>query len=152
MNVQEEIKEYTVKNKVKEKIPLICGVIGVVIVLAILIFFGFKNQNIARNSSDEISKLNYVLVNEDEGAYFDDKSYNLGTDFIRLVNQDNKNNWETTSYSLANAGFKNGQYNVEIIIPHDFSKRLLALDSIDPKKALIEYKVQRGQIYSSWSG
>lgn len=133
------------KNKVKEKISLICGVIGVVIVLAILIFFGFKNQNIARNSSDKISKLNYVLVNEDEGAYFDDKSYNLGTDFIRLVNQDNKNNWETTSYSLANAGFKNGQYNVEIIIPHDFSKRLLALDSIDPKKALIEYKVQRGQ-------
>lgn len=132
-------------EKYKKKLPLIFGIFSIILVLLIFSFLGFKNQHVVKETNGEHSKLNYVLVNEDEGTVFENKAYNLGNDFVYLINKDNKNNWETTSYSLANAGFKNGQYDVAVIIPHDFSKRLLSLKSIDPKKALVKYKIRDGQ-------
>lgn len=89
--------------------------------------------------------MQYVLVNEDKGTLFEGKKYSLGTDFVTLINQDTANRWETTTRDIANRGVTDGQFDAQIIIPQDFSERLLSLQSINPEKALVEYQVREGQ-------
>lgn len=56
-----------------------------------LIFISVKSNGACRNDSDDKSgKVQYVLVNEDEGSTFNNRNYNLGNDFVSLVNQDQK--------------------------------------------------------------
>lgn len=89
--------------------------------------------------------MQYVLVNEDRGADFEGQQYLLGTDFVTLINKDTANRWETTTRNIATAGLENGQFDAKIIIPQDFSEKLLSLQSINPEKAIIEYQVRDGQ-------
>ncbi|WP_124976536.1 type VII secretion protein EsaA [Ligilactobacillus salitolerans] len=109
------------------------------------LFLGFKDNNVVHTTNTAKSHSDYVLVNEDNGDEFNGKRYQLGNDFVTLINQDSKNNWETASRNVANAGVKSGQYDAEIIIPQDFSQRLLALQSTAPKKALVSYHVRDSQ-------
>lgn len=123
-------------------------IITIICILSLIFLFGyisFNNKNIVRQSDDKVSKLNYALVNEDDGIVYNDNHYNLGSDFVTLINQDSKYNWETTSRDMAEAGFNNGQYDAQIIIPRDFSEKVLSLQEIIPEKALISYKVRGGQ-------
>lgn len=121
-------------------------VAAALILIAILVGIGIKNKNVFRQDANaHNTNVHYVLVNEDNGATFNNKRYNLGQDFIKLVSQDNKHKWQTAPFDVAQAGMRNGTYDVEIVIPRDFSTRILSLQSTSPKKAGITYRVRKGQ-------
>ena len=117
--------------------------------LLLMLFFtniGFKNKAINRTSTQQsMAKMQYVLVNEDVGSELEGKYYALGKDFVTLINKDNENRWEMTTRNVATAGIEAGQFDALIIIPANFSEKLLSLQMIDPEKAQIEYKVSEGQ-------
>ncbi|MFD2307377.1 type VII secretion protein EsaA [Enterococcus termitis] len=133
------------KNKFKKYLPIVSIILGSILFLSILSYIGFKSDNVQQTSNEKVAKMQYVLVNEDKGTLFEGKKYSLGTDFVTLINQDTANRWETTTRDIANRGVTDGQFDAQIIIPQDFSERLLSLQSINPEKALIEYQVREGQ-------
>ncbi|EOL45067.1 type VII secretion protein EsaA [Enterococcus caccae] len=133
------------KNKLKKYLPVISIVFSSILFLSILSYIGFKSDNIQQTSNEKVTKMQYVLVNEDKGTLFEGKKYSLGTDFVTLINQDTANRWETTTRDIASRGVTDGQFDAQIIIPQDFSERLLSLQSINPEKALVEYQVREGQ-------
>lgn len=118
---------------------------GSILFLSVFSYIGFKNDNVQQTSNEKVTKIQYVLVNEDKGALFEDRKYSLGTDFVTLINQDTTNRWVTTTRDVASRGVEEGQFDALIIIPQNFSERLLSLQSINPEKALIEYQVREGQ-------
>lgn len=89
--------------------------------------------------------IRYVLVNEDLGATFNEQEYNLGAEFVNLINQDPNRRWHTASRSVATAGLRAGSYDVKIILPQNFSERLLSLQSLTPEQAQIIFEVRAGQ-------
>jgi len=89
--------------------------------------------------------INYVLVNEDLGGVFNDQEHNLGAEFVNLINQDQNRRWHTASRSVATAGLQAGSYDVKIILPQNFSERLLSLQSFTPEQAQIIFEVRAGQ-------
>ncbi|WP_430602923.1 hypothetical protein IGJ02_000241 [Enterococcus sp. DIV0724b] len=133
------------KNKLKKYLPIISIIVGSILFLSILSYIGFKSDNIQQTSNEKVTKMQYVLVNEDKGTLFEGRKYSLGTDFVTLINQDTANRWETTTRDIASRGVADGQFDAQIIIPQDFSERLLSLQSINPEKALVEYQVREGQ-------
>lgn len=133
------------RAKVKKIIPYIFIVGLSVLLLSSLVYFGFKDKNMVRVANDQSSKMQYVLVNEDKGASFEGKYYSLGTDFVTLINKDTTNRWETATRDIATSGVENGQFDAQIIIPQDFSEKILSLQAIAPEKAQIEYQVRDGQ-------
>ncbi|OTN88662.1 hypothetical protein A5819_001143 [Enterococcus sp. 7E2_DIV0204] len=133
------------KNKLKKYLPIISIILGSILFLSILSYIGFKSDTIQQTSNEKVTKMQYVLVNEDKGTLFEGKKYSLGTDFVTLINQDTNNRWETTTRDIASRGVADGQFDAQIIIPQDFSERLLSLQSINPEKALVEYQVREGQ-------
>lgn len=112
-----------------------------------LVWLGLKNQSVVRHdeNAQANNKVRYVLVNQDNGAKFNGKEYNLGGDFLKLVSRDKEHDWQTAPFDMAEAGMNDGTYDVEVVIPENFSARILALQSTDPKQAGISYRVRKGQ-------
>lgn len=133
------------KNKMKQKQPFILAIFASLSLLLFFAYIGFKEESIITSTASPTTKMQYVLVNEDRGADFEGQQYLLGTDFVTLINKDSTNRWETTTRNIATAGLENGQFDAKIIIPQDFSERLLSLQSLKPEKAVIEYQVRDGQ-------
>ena len=133
------------EKKIQKYLPIVSIIFGGLLFLGILSYIGFQGDSIQQNRNEKNKKLQYVLVNEDKGTFFEGKQYSLGTDFVTLINQDVANRWETTTRDIANRGVAGGQFDAQIIIPQDFSERLLSLQSVNPEKALVEYQVREGQ-------
>lgn len=112
-----------------------------------LVWLGLKNHSVVRHdeNAQANNKVRYVLVNQDNGAKFNGKEYNLGGDFLKLVSRDKEHDWQTAPFDMAEAGMNDGTYDVEVVIPENFSARILALQSTDPKQAGISYRVRKGQ-------
>lgn len=133
------------KIKFKNSIPIISIIVSSILILSIFSYIGFKSQTVQQATNEKVAKMQYVLVNEDKGTFFEGEKYSLGTDFVTLINQDTANRWETTTRNVASRGISDGQFDALIIIPQDFSERLLSLQSINPEKALVQYQVREGQ-------
>ena len=129
----------------RRNISLFLTIAASLFLLLFFLYLGFKDENVTISTTDLTGKMQYALVNEDKGAVFEGKNYSLGSDFVTLINKDSKNRWETTTRNIATAGIESGQFDAQIIIPQDFSEKLLSLQSINPEKALIEYQVRDGQ-------
>jgi type VII secretion EsaA-like protein len=134
-----------VKVKIKKGLPYVLVITLSFLLLLFFIQLGFKDDNVTRSSNDQTMKMQYALVNEDKGASFEGKRYALGSDFVTLINKDTTNRWETTTRNIATSGVENGQFDAQIIIPQDFSEKLLSLQAVNPKQVSIEYQVRDGQ-------
>ncbi|NEG24504.1 type VII secretion protein EsaA, partial [Lactobacillus murinus] len=125
---------------------VLISLLGVCLVFS-LVWLGLKNRSVVRHdeNAQANNKVRYVLVNQDNGAKFNGKEYNLGGDFLKLVSRDKEHEWQTAPFDMADAGMNDGTYDVEVVIPENFSSRILALQSTDPKQAGISYRVRKGQ-------
>lgn len=133
-------------HKEKRYLKILTAVACVSLLSGSLVYFALKDQNLHYSSeTKQTAKVQYALVNEDKGARFENTDYNLGSDFVTLINQDTENNWETTSRSVAEAGLKSGQFDAVITLPSDFSEKLLSLESVSPEKATVSYQIREGQ-------
>ncbi|MGG5371768.1 type VII secretion protein EsaA [Enterococcus sp. AZ196] len=133
------------QKKRQNRYSLLGITIGGILLVAVLLFFGLKDDNLRKAAEDQTSQVTYALVNEDKGAKFDNRQYILGRDFVTLINNDLDHNWQTTTRSVADSGISNGQFDAVIYIPQNFSERLLDLKSIAPDQAVIDYQVSEGQ-------
>ncbi|EKJ3581586.1 TPA: type VII secretion protein EsaA [Enterococcus faecalis] len=129
----------------KKNLRYLLTVLASLMLLLFFIHLGFKDDNVTRSSNDQTTKMQYALVNEDRGANFEGKHYVLGSDFVTLINKDTTNRWETTTRNIATAGVANGQFDAQIIIPQDFSEKLLSLQAVNPEQASVEYQVRDGK-------
>ncbi|WP_066074096.1 type VII secretion protein EsaA [Neobacillus soli] len=114
-----------------------------VLVLALSSGISYLALNQASKSKDhkDNQKMTVALVNEDQGSTFNGKPYEFGNEFIRNVEKDEKHNWYVVSRGVAESGLGRNVYNMMIVIPNDFSQKALSLDSKEPEKVVLNYKV-----------
>lgn len=129
----------------KKSIILVLLMLGMIAVVGSFIYIAFKDTTVSQTVGKENANIRYVLVNEDQGTDFEQTHYQLGNDFVTLISQDEENQWETVSRSIATTGIENGQYDAMIVIPQNFSETVLSLQSTNPEKANVEYLVRDGQ-------
>ena len=131
-------------KKSKKWIPIAAIVGATLVFMLTFVYLAFLRPAVSDGADGEIRSISYVLVNEDRGAIFNNIEYNLGTEFVFLVNQDPVHLWHTASRSIATAGLASGAYDVKIILPQNFSENLLSLQSFTPEQAQIFYEVRPG--------
>ena len=137
------MKVKKVMNK-RTKKALSVLLLGTQALSLVLVLFYLLTSDHVRLATVHGSHINYVLVNEDLGGYFNDAHYNFGAEFVNVINQDTELRWQTASRSVAEAGFRSGTFDVMIIIPQNFTERLLTLQSFTPEQAQITYEVRLG--------
>lgn len=121
------------------------AILCTVALIAGLSYLALGTPQVKKAVDQEEDTINYVLVNEDTGTTFNGKEYDLGKDFVDRINQDSEHLWQTETRSVAEAGFRSGAYDAVIMLPQDFSKKLLSLESQTPERAQITYKVSGGE-------
>ncbi|MGV3006976.1 type VII secretion protein EsaA [Streptococcus pluranimalium] len=92
----------------------------------------------------ENALLNVAIVNEDKAASTHNESYNLGAVYVKKLENDNSQNWSVVSRGSAEAGLNNGTYQLMVIIPSDFSAKILDVNNINVERTTVTYKVNGG--------
>ncbi|WP_057822517.1 type VII secretion protein EsaA [Schleiferilactobacillus perolens] len=131
------------KRKLKWWLAVAVGGIALLAGLIVLVNISFRSKDVG-TASDQ-NKLRYVLVNQDQGGTFNQSQYNLGKDFVSLINQDSKNSWQVSPLDIANAGLDAGNYDAVIVLGPNFSRNLLSLEAANPQQAQISYRVRQDQ-------
>lgn len=85
--------------------------------------------------------LNVALVNEDRGADVDGEQVNLGRAYVKQIESDTSAVWRVVSRGVAESGLAQGGYQVLVLIPAEFSEKLLDLEAEDPGPIGITYQV-----------
>lgn len=88
----------------------------------------------------KMSNLPVAIVNEDICQKKDGEEKCFGQDLINELKDDTSIKWTFVGRKEAEAGLQNKKYYTEAIIPSDFTKNILSVDSGSPKKANIEFK------------
>ena len=103
-----------------------------------------KNTSSARDSkikTDQKTKLNVAVVNEDRAVKVDKKEYNLGASYVKNLERDDSQNWYIVTRGAADAGLENGKYQLVVTIPSDFSEKVLDVNAISADRTIVTYKV-----------
>ena len=101
-----------------------------------------QKQNEAKSvQTTENTKLNIAVVNEDKAVKLNDKEYNLGASYVKNIERDNSQNWSVLPRGAAESGLADGKYQLMIVIPSDFSEKVLEVNAVNAEKTTITYKV-----------
>ncbi len=120
---------------------------GILLFLVLILVLSSGSSYLALNQSSkgkakqDDQKMTVALVNEDQGAKFNDQNYEFGAEFIKNIEKDNQQEWYVVSRGVAESGLDRNVYNMMIIIPNDFTQKALSIDSTSPEKVVLNYKI-----------
>ena len=125
-------------KKIESKVLLF---LGLVLLLSGGITYLALHQSSASKTDDEVLKMTVAIVNEDQGATFDETEVDFGNEFIKSIESDPTHDWYVVSRGVAENGFENNAYNMMIVIPKDFSEKALSIEDEVPEKINLNYKI-----------
>lgn len=103
-------------------------------------YLALNQASKSKNNKDD-QKMTVALVNEDQGAKFNGDDYQFGNEFIKNIEKDDQQDWYVVSRGVAENGLERNVYNMMIVIPNDFTKKALSIDSKAPEPVVVNYKI-----------
>lgn len=126
----------------KKLIKYIVSIGAVVLLLAAVVGLNIaiqdNNETTATSSSETATRLNVAIVNEDKAVVSGNNTYSLGNSYIKKLEKDDSQNWSVVTRGTADSG----NYQLIVIIPSDFSAKILDLNSLSAEQATISYEVK----------
>ncbi|SDZ50437.1 type VII secretion protein EsaA, N-terminal domain-containing protein [Evansella caseinilytica] len=99
------------------------------------------NHVTTTKNADNAQNMTIALVNEDEGAVFNNERLVFGDAFVRSLDTKDDYDWYVVSRGVAESGLERQLYDMMIIIPNDFSEKALSIDSDNPERVTLKYKI-----------
>ena len=91
---------------------------------------------------DPYGKLNEIpvaFVNEDRGGTLNGQTENFGQELLDKLKENHDLKWSFVSRTDADAGLKSGRYYMALIVPEDFTAKVLTATEAHPQKAELVY-------------
>ena len=122
------------------------NVMSVVITIGLVVLpslFAWYNILACWNVFDNTSYLSVAVASEDEGFESDlmPMNVNVGDKVVSALRENEQIHWVFTDADEAVEGVKAGRYYASLVIPKDFSKRMLTFFKGDSSSATIDYYV-----------
>lgn len=118
----------------------------IVLVVMVVVFYGvMKPKTITVGNQEKKitnSDVKIALVNEDTGVIYNGDDLRIGDILVNSLGQETNYKLETVSRAIAESGLEKGNYNVMIVLPSNFSRETLSLESDSPTQAIFQYKVK----------
>lgn len=83
------------------------------------------------------------VVNEDKGGSFSGKKFNAGEQIISSMKENDALGWNFITKKEAQEGLEDGKYYATILIPEDFTEKLLSITTDNIEKPKIVYSVNQ---------
>ncbi|MEW9676384.1 type VII secretion protein EsaA [Lentibacillus sp. L22] len=94
-----------------------------------------------KQDPQDVQTMSIALVNEDQGTMFNNYELNFGDAFVKGMDKNNDQDWYVVSRGVAENGLEENTYDMMIVIPNDFSKKALSIDSDSPEQVELNYKI-----------
>ena len=118
----------------------------IALVVMVVVFYGvMKPKTITVGNQEKKitnSDVKIALVNEDTGVIYNGDDLRIGDILVNSLGQETSYKLETVSRAIAESGLEKGNYNVMIVLPSNFSRETLSLESDSPTQAIFQYKVK----------
>ncbi|WP_373895107.1 type VII secretion protein EsaA [Virgibacillus sp. CBA3643] len=110
-----------------------------------LSYLGFNQVSKVSNTEEgretQTMAMDVAVVNEDDGATFNDNEVSFGDAFVSSMDRDESHDWYVVSRGVAESGLERNTYDMMIIVPNDFSEKALSMDSDSPEQVSLNYKI-----------
>ena len=126
------------KKLIKYIVSIGAVVLLLVAVVGLNIAIQDNNETTVTSSSGTATRLNVAIVNEDKAVVSGNNTYSLGNSYIKKLEKDDSQNWSVVTRGTADSG----NYQLIVIIPSDFSAKILDLNSLSAEQATISYEVK----------
>lgn len=126
------------KKLIKYIVSIGAVVLLLVAVVGLNIAIQDNNETTATSSSGTATRLNVAIVNEDKAVVSGNNTYSLGNSYIKKLEKDDSQNWSVVTRGTADSR----NYQLIVIIPSDFSAKILDLNSLSAEQATISYEVK----------
>ena len=103
--------------------------------------YAWVNIGACWNIYDNTSEIPVAVVNNDQGAAYQQKQISVGSQIVEQLKKNNKIKWVFTDEKNADLGLVDSTYYAMIEIPSDFSAKFLTALTDTPQKPQIIYKV-----------
>lgn len=118
----------------------------IALVVMVVVFYGvMKPKTITVGNQEKKitnSDVKIALVNEDTGVIYNGDDLRIGDILVNSLGRETNYKLETVSRAIAESGLEKGNYNVMIVLPSNFSRETLSLESDSPTQAIFQYKVK----------
>lgn len=121
----------------------IVAIILIILVTVTIAVFAFRTKQTKDPNTNKV--LQVGLVNEDDGGQFNGKQYNFGKDFVNLLTRNHDISWYSVPRDVAENGLKQRRYDLIVILPFNFSNKILQFQAADFKKIRVLYKIRKNK-------
>ncbi len=129
-----------IKNISKQKIAIVI-LIGILIIPGIYAWFNIDSN---WNPYDNTGNLPIAIVNKDKGVTLLEENLNMGDLMEESLKKNHNMKWIFTDEITANKKVDRGEYYGEIVIPEDFSQKIVTLfDNGEIKKPEFDFYVNQ---------
>ncbi|WP_434282964.1 YhgE/Pip family protein [Clostridium botulinum] len=112
--------------------------LGLMILPSLYAWFNIKSSWDPYSNTKSIS---VAVVNKDKAAFFKGQSINVGEELVNKLKINKNIGWKFVDEKEAEKGVKYGKYYASIIIPEDFSYKILSITRDKQEKPTLIYSV-----------
>ncbi|TXR68215.1 YhgE/Pip domain-containing protein [Bacillus sp. AR18-7] len=113
-------------------------ILGLLILPSLYAWFNIKASWDPYKSTKEIP---IAVSNQDEGSNLRGKDINIGADIVDFLKKNKNLGWKFVDEKQAIHGVEYGDYYASIIIPKDFSRKIITIVNENPQKPELNYFV-----------
>ena len=129
------------KNDIKAIIRNPVVIFVLIVIICIPALYALLNIQATWDPYSETSNIKIAVVDNDSGYTTNGTDYNVGNTLVDELKNNTDFKWQFVDEETALDGVKNGKYYAALIIPGNFSKQLLSIETSTPQQAKIEYVV-----------
>lgn len=126
-----------VKKVVTNWVALVI-IMGLMILPSLYAWFNIKASWDPYSNTKGIS---VAVVNKDNGANFKNLRIDAGRDIVKELEGNDKIGWKFVDEKEAKSGVEDGKYYASVVIPEDFSEKLLSIVKDKQEKPSLIYSV-----------
>ncbi len=135
--IKNVIKLFKDDLKATMKNPVVLIVITALIVLPSL--YSVLNIDACWDPYNNTDQMDFIIVNNDNPVTVNGTTYNYGQKVVDALDDDNNFNWVYMDEDDARDSIQNGSYYSAIVIPSDFTEKILSINTAQPQQAQLEY-------------
>lgn len=118
-------------------------------VLALPLVYSFIYLWAFYDPYENVKYLPVAVVNEDQGVHDSKHDLEAGDKLVDKLKSNSKVKWEFVTASQMEKGFDEGKYALGVVIPSDFSQKVITVDSPEPLRNTLEYHYDASTNYLS---
>lgn len=132
---------HIMKKDLKALVKNPAVIIAIIAIIILPSLYALLNVEACWDPYGNTDNLNFAIVNNDENSTYNGKSLNFGDEVVDELKDNDDFNWNFVSENNARKGVENGSYYAAIIIPENFTKEILTINSQNPTPTTITYLI-----------